>query len=239
VARRPGATSLVIGAPSQMPVNAATGASWGSLPGARAEARLVARLLGGSESLAGDAVTRTSVTRRLLRGGPVLHVATHAVANPNSFVNNGLVLQPSGNDSGFLSLADLRAQPLPFDLVVLSACASGEGLMLAGQSLHGLVSTALDAGARGVIATRWLLNDTAIVPHMVQFYEALQRGNDVVTAVNRVRRDAMRAGVSPAIWANLEYVGDPTLRVTFAPAPPWWSRMGQTMRMWLRAAGLE
>ncbi len=239
VARRPEATSLVIGAPSQMPVNVSTGVPWGDLPGARAEARVVARLLGQAESLAGDAATRDAVMRRVLRGGPVLHVATHAVANPNSLANNGLVLQSSSHDSGFFSLADVRAQPLPFDLVVLSACASGEGLMLAGQSLHGLVSTALDAGARGVIATRWTVNDTAIVPLMVHFYEALQRGDDVVTAVNHMRRDAMHAGISPAVWANIEYVGDPTLRVTLKPAQRWWSRVGRTVGAWLRAVGLK
>jgi tetratricopeptide (TPR) repeat protein len=239
VARRAGASSVVVGAPAQMPRNAATGMPWGALPGAALEARQVARLLGESEVLAGTKVTRDAVTQRFVRGGPVLHVATHAVATPASFVNNGLVLQPSPNDDGFLSLSELRAQPLPFDLVVLSACASGEGVMLAGQSLHGLVSTALDAGARGVIATRWALDDTAIVSHMVSLYKGLQRGEDVVTAVHRVRRDAMRAGVSPAIWANLEYVGDPTLRVTFTPLSPWWSRVGHTMRGWLRAVGLE
>jgi hypothetical protein len=239
VARRPGVPSVVIGAPAQMPRNAVTGIPWGTLPGANEEARRVARLVGYSERLSGDEVTYDAVTQRLVRGGPVLHVATHAVANPTSFVNNGLVLQPSGSNGGFLSLSELHAQPLPFDLVVLSACASGEGVLMAGQSLHGLVSTALDAGARGVVATRWALNDTAIVPHMVRLYEGLQRGEDVVTAVHRVRRDAKRAGVSPAIWANLEYVGDPTLRITLTPMPSWWSRAGHTMRGWLRAVGLQ
>lgn len=239
VARRAGASSVVIGAPAQMPLNAATGVPWGRLPGANAEARGVARLVGYSERLSGAAVTYDAVTQRLVRGGPILHVATHAVANPSSFVNNGLVLQPSANHEGFLSLSELKAQPLPFDLVVLSACASGEGVTMAGQSLHGLVSTALDAGARGVVATRWALNDTAIVPHMVKLYEAMQRGDDVVAAVHRVRRDAMRAGVSPAIWANLEYVGDPTLRITVTPMPSWWSQAGHTMRGWLRAVGLQ
>ncbi len=239
VARRAGASSVVIGAPSQMPLNAVTGAPWGSLPGANAEARRVARLVGYSERLSGSAVTYDAVTQRLARGGPILHVATHAVANPTSFVNNGLVLQPSANNEGFLSLSALNAQPLPFDLVVLSACASAEGVSMAGQSLHGLASTALDAGARGVVATRWALNDTAIVPYMVRLYEAMQGGDDVVAAVHRVRRDAMRAGASPAIWASLEYVGDPTLRIAVTPVPSWWSRAGYTVRGWLRAVGLQ
>ena len=74
---------------------------------------------------------------------------------------------------------------------------------------------------------------------MVRLYEALQRGDDVVPAVHRVQRDAMREGISPAIWANLNDVGDPTLPITVTPPRPWWSRLSHSKRGWLRAAGLK
>jgi CHAT domain-containing protein len=126
---------------------------------------------------------------------------------------------------------------LPFDLVVLSACASGEGLLVTGQALHGLVSTALDAGARGVLASRWRVDDAAIVPHMNAFYRALLDGDDVVSALHRVRMSAMRGGVSPALWANLEYFGDPTLRVSLerrTEARSMWARWSGALFGWLR-----
>jgi CHAT domain-containing protein len=149
-----------------------------------------------------------------------------------------LIVQPSADDGGLLSTTTLSTLPMPFDLVVLSACSSGEGLLLAGQALHGLVSTVLDAGARGVIATRWRLDDTAIVPHMQRLYTLLLEDGDVVTALHRTRVEAMRAGVSPAIWANLDYFGDPTLQVVLqARTTSAWSRFTGNVWGWIRSIG--
>jgi CHAT domain-containing protein/tetratricopeptide (TPR) repeat protein len=229
---------LIVGAPERLPVDATTGRPWAALPGARREARAIQSLLHGAALLDGRAVTHAALVHALSISGPVLHVATHAVADPTSFERNGLVVQPTADDDGLFDLSALAAQPLPFDLVVLSACSSGDGVLLTGQALHGLVSTALDAGARGVVATRWRVDDAAIVPYMVRLHERLLAGDDVVGALHTVRTEARRVGASPAIWANLEFVGDPTLQVTLtARRPSMWARLGGAMRGWLRALG--
>ena len=232
------AHSLLVGAPARMPIDPVTGVAWEPLPGARREVTRLAALLADVDVLAGPQVTRTALLPRLVRGGPLLHVATHAVADVGSFERNGLVVQPAGTDRGLLDVATLAAQPLGFDLVVLSACASADGVLFGGQALHGLVSAALDAGARGVVATRWRLDDAAIVPYMVRLHERLLAGDDVVSAVHHVRRAAIHEGASPAVWATLDYFGDPTLRVALAPrAPSLWERMGRTLRRWLWPGG--
>ena len=204
---------LIVGAPRTMP--RVTGATplWVALPGAREEAQRVAALLRGSELLDGRAATRDRFMRAITSGGRVLHVATHARADPQSYDGSGIALQPTDTHDGLVAVGELSTHALPFDLVVLSACASGEGLLVSGQALHGLVSTVLDAGSRGVVATRWRVDDAAMVPHVDAFYRALVTGDDVVSALHRVRLAAIRAGVSPAVWANLEYFGDPTLRI--------------------------
>ena len=228
--------SLVIGAPAHMPVNPRTGEPWEALPGAKREAHLVAAQLANAGLLEGAAATVEAVQARMERGGVVLHVATHAVADPESFEANGLVLEGARGADGLLSLGAISERPLPFDLVVLSACSSGDGAIIAGQSLHGLASSALDAGARGVVATRWRVDDAAIVQHMTRFYDLLRASGDAVAALHQMRIEAMRAGVSPAIWANVEYFGDPTLHVVLpAPTPSAWARMTGAVREWLRA----
>ena len=155
------------------------------------------------------------------------------MADPSSYDGSGIVVQATSSHDGLFDLGDLSAQPLPFDLVVFSACASGDGVMLSGQALHGLVSTALDAGARGVLATRWRVDDATIGPYMEAFYRAQIAGDDVVTALHRVRTAALRDGVSPSVWANLEYFGDPTLRVAFEARPASaWSRWSRAIQRW-------
>ncbi len=237
-ARGPSTQALIVGPPSRMPDMPGSDTAWHPLPGARDEARRIASMVQGSTLLDGSGANAAAFTSALTQGGTVVHIATHAIADAGSFANSGIALQPTATHNGVVDLVALRAQPLPFDLVVLSACSGGSGVLLAGQGLHGLASTVLDAGARGVIATRWRVDDRAIVPHMERLYAAMAGGDDVVTALHRVRTDAMRNGESPAIWANLEYYGDPTLRVTLAPRTPSpWSRMTQTVRQWLGLGG--
>jgi tetratricopeptide (TPR) repeat protein len=238
--RRNGTTddrALVIGAPANMPTMPRSTDRWGALPGARAEARSVAGMLRGGALMDGGDATRDRIVQRLSEGGQLLHIATHAVADPDSYEGSGIVVQSTATHDGLFDLSDFSAQALPFDLVVLSACASGDGVLLSGQALHGLVSTALDAGARGVLATRWRVEDAAIVPYMEAFYRAQIAGNDVVTALHMVRTDAMRNGASPAVWANLEYFGDPTLRVALHERPvSRWTRWTASVRRWFRRA---
>lgn len=229
---------LLVGAPRDMPLVSGTDRRWPALPGARAELQAISAQLDYTSRLDGRAATQEALAPRLAQGGALLHMATHAVADPTSFGRTGLIVQPSADDGGLLSTTTLSTLPLPFDLVVLSACSSGEGLLLVGQSLHGLVSTVLDAGARGVIATRWRLDDTAIVPHMQRLYDLLLEDGDVVTALHRTRVEAMQAGVSPAIWANLDYFGDPTLQVVLqARTKSAWSRFTGNVWGWLRSFG--
>ncbi len=236
---------LVVGAPRTMPQLApATGQlapatpQWAKLPGAREEARRTADLLRGSELVDGGWATRDGFLRAISGGGRVLHVATHAVADPESYEASGIALQSTNTHSGLLTVGELATHTLAFDLVVLSACASGEGLLVSGQALHGLVSTVLDAGSRGVVATRWRVDDAAMIPHIDAFYRALLAGDDVVAALHRVRNAAIRDGVSPAVWANLEYFGDPTLRIALHRRV--WPRSETITRwgFWLAPLGL-
>ena len=205
---------MLIGAPAIMPTTANGATPWSPLPGARRELRVISAMLAGREMLDGRDASAASFLRDMPRGGRVLHIASHAVSDPGSFDGSGIVLQSSAAHPGLVSVAELAARPMPFDLVVLSACASADGLMVSGQSLQGLASTALDAGARGVLATRWRVDDATIVPFVEAFYRALLEDGDVVAALHRTRRDAIARGVSPAVWANFEYAGDPTLQVT-------------------------
>lgn len=237
IARRSRGDMLLIGTPAPMPSMPGDSVAWPSLPGARREIRVVRDLIRNSTVLDGRRAVRATLSQRFAEGGRVLHVATHAAMNPESASGTGFVITPSAGDEepGLFDLPALAAQPLPFDLVVLSACSSGEGVLFSGQALHGLVTTALDGGARGVVATRWRLDDSAIVPYVELFYDELLRGNDVVTALHRVRRRALADGASPALWANLEYYGDPTLRVELERGEPSvWRRMADAVRQWLR-----
>lgn len=232
--------ALLVGAPAHMPTPADSGAPWGALPGARDELRRIASLVQHTQRLEGQDATADALRARLDAGGAVLHVATHVRADPGSFMHTALAVEPTATHDGLVTPGMFASRPLPFELVVLSACASADGVLFAGQGLHGFVSSALDAGARGVVATRWAVGDTAIVPWMQRLYTHLLTEKSALSALTMTQRDAIAAGASPAIWANLLYAGDPALEVQLtAREPSWLARVAARLRSWLGGAGRE
>ncbi len=218
---------LAIGAPNRLPDAEDGSVRWRPLPGARAELRAVLRQIDGSEMLSGSQATVQGFREAVRRGGPVLHLATHADAYDASLTESGLALEPTAAEDGVLRAPALAIMSLPFDLVVLSACESAEGMLVTGEGLQGLTSAVLEAGSRSVIATRWRLEDATAGTLISEIYEQVSRGSDAVSALASVRRASIARGDSPSVWANLEYVGDPTVVVRLtARRRPWWALLG-------------
>jgi tetratricopeptide (TPR) repeat protein len=236
VRRSERAGPLLIGAPQRMPRPAEAESAmreWAPLPGAREELRAIAARLDGARLFIGKDATAERLSAERQHGGPLLHLATHVTARSGSYLQTAVALQPTAAHDGLLRLPAFASAPLPFDLVVLSACASGDGVMQVGQGPHGLVSAALDAGARGVVATRWDVSDTAMTRFMLALYDTLAVQPNVAEAVTAVRRAFAARGESPSIWAAVEYYGDPNLRLDLPRRrPSAWSRFTTTLRRW-------
>jgi CHAT domain-containing protein len=62
---------------------------------------------------------------------------------------------------------------LPVDLVVLSACQTGLGKDVKGEGLIGLTRGFMYAGASGVVASLWKVDDEATAELMKHFYQGM------------------------------------------------------------------
>ncbi len=119
----------------------------GPLPFAGVEARRVARFGGeGSVVLAGAEASAVRVSELAPTGFRVLHFATHALVSQRSPSSSALALAsaPGTPGHGLLTARDIHRLPIASDLVVLSACQTARGRLLAGegvQSLRGRFST--------------------------------------------------------------------------------------------------
>ncbi len=160
----------------------------------------------------------------------VIHLATHALVDESSLARTSLALAPGGGEDGFLTPADLAALKLEADLVVLSACRTAGGVMVAGEGMQGLTSPLIEAGARAVVATQWRISDRGTVRLVDDFYAGLGRGLPVVAALRQAKLAAIRRGAPAGEWAAFTVVGDPLVRVPLRePAPRarlWWWSMG-------------
>lgn len=139
----------------------------------------------------------------------LLHLSTHAYADregnqaPRILTADGPVFLPD------IYGLDLRG----CDLVTLSACQTNVGQSARGEGVLSLNRAFTHAGARGVVATSWSVNDEATAALMKNFYAALAEGQSKPAALRTAQlaylTDPSRPGYArgPYAWAGLSYYG--------------------------------
>ena len=150
----------------------------------------------------------------------ILHVVTHGVLDDQQPELSGLVLSlVDGNAhpiDGFVSLADIYKLRAPVDLVVLSACHTALGQQLRGEGLIGLTRGFMYAGASGVVASLWRVDDRATAELMKYFYtNMLQRGMGPAAALRAAQNEirSQPKWSAPYYWAGFTFQGDYDLRI--------------------------
>src|SRR5690606_24030905 len=103
------------------------------------------------------------------------HIGTHGYSDPTARGMNGLVLAASPDDpaSGLLTPDDLTLYHFDNELVVISGCETGQGLLLEGEGIMSLARAFLASGAKAALASLWPVSDRASALFMGRFYRAL------------------------------------------------------------------
>jgi len=160
--------------------------------------------------------------RQAAASSRVLHLASHVLLHPTSSAFHAMVLSPSPGDDGVLFLHELLRHPLASDLVVLSGCNTAAGEVLPGEGLEGLQYAILAAGARGVVATRWLVEDRSMADLMDRFYGYLTAGLPLDRALQQARLAFLKGAPpelqSPFYWAAPAFFGAPRV-LPLTPRP--------------------
>jgi CHAT domain-containing protein len=145
----------------------------------------------------------------------ILHFATHGLVYPKRPENSGLVLSTVDRHgrpvNGFIGLRDVYSLRAPVDLVVLSACQTALGKDVRGEGLVGLTRGFMYAGASGVVASLWNVEDKATAELMKQFYANMLRkgmppGMALREAQNSIRQNPRWR--SPYYWAAFTLQGE-------------------------------
>ena len=182
-----------------------------ALPGARREARSIARMLGAhqQQTFEGAAASERAIKTTALTPFSILHFAAHARAD-SSFPERSAVFLAPGDDheDGWLQPDEIAALDLRGRLVVLSACDSAEGSLISGEGPLSLARAFFAGGASAVIATRWPLEDDDAAFFMERWYRALRTGQSAASALRQARREVREAGRSSEAWAGVVLLGD-------------------------------
>lgn len=214
------------------------------LPATRKEAQAVQAQLGPAQAAIFLGPQAQEEVLAQARGPRVLHLATHAFFLPaedtpgdasgkgpqkaeNPLLRSGFVLAGANRALGGDARAggvvtaekvmglDLRGT----ELVVLSACSTGEGEVRLGEGVYGLRRAFTQAGAQGLVMSMWPVPDQETQELMAAFYgnmaeagadrsEALRKAalRQLETARQRYKSD------SPLYWGAFVFLGDPGTR---------------------------
>lgn len=214
------------------------------LPATKDEAQAVQALLGTSQAELYTGQQAQEGVLTAAKSPRVLHLATHAFFLPqqdapprqgqqnagrkaeNPLLRSGLVLAGANRAlkgeqgaSGVVTAEKVLGLTLQgTELVVLSACSTGEGEVQLGEGVYGLQRAFSQAGAQSLVMSMWPVPDVETKELMVAFYGNLKAGQDRAQALRSAMLQEMRTAraryknASPLFWGAFVFLGDPGKR---------------------------
>lgn len=222
------ARSALIVADPQLPARSQLALPLQRLPGARDEGRSIASLLPRARRVVlEDAGATESGIRMAATQKSIVHFATHAVLRDDDPFASFLALAAPKDktDDGRLTAAEIYRWKLDADLVMLSACQSGNG-MVTGDGIATFARAFLYAGTSSLVVSLWDVADEPSNRLVPSFYRTWLGGATKASALRsaqlRLLRD-LRANVvevrtaagpvsipeHPVFWAGFALIGEP------------------------------
>ena len=200
-------TALVLGNPT-MPSVSSPGTpkqQLSALPGAEAEALAIAPLL-NTQAITGAQGTKAAIVQKMPQAS-IIHLATHGLLDDVRGLGSAIALAPSGSDDGLLTAEEIFDMKLQANLVVLSACNTGEG-RITGDGVIGLSRALISAGVPSVIVSLWAVPDAPTAELMQSFYQNLQNNPDKAQALRQAMLTTMKTHPQPRNWAAFTLIGE-------------------------------
>lgn len=187
------------------------------LLGTRTEAEAIIALVPDTErtQFFDFQASKASATNSNLAQYRIIHFATHGILNTVHPELSGIVMslvdEQGIPQNGFLRLRDIFNLRLPAELVVLSACQTGQGQEVKGEGIIGLTRGFMYAGATRVLVSLWKVDDQATAELMKRFYRGVLKERLTPAAALRqaqVEMSQIPQWSSPYYWAAFVLQGE-------------------------------
>jgi CHAT domain-containing protein/tetratricopeptide (TPR) repeat protein len=173
----------------------------GAAPEIAGEASRIQALLPDAQLFAGPEATAERL-RALGETARFVHIASHAMFRRDNPLFSSIQL-----GGGWMTLLDVYSLRLNCELMTLSGCATGMGLVLAGDEFVGLARGFLHAGAAALLASLWDINDEATACLMDHFYSGMRDGVGKAESLRRAMAATRIRYPHPFFWAPFVLVG--------------------------------
>jgi CHAT domain-containing protein len=181
------------------------------LPGAKQEAIAVAKTL-NTPALTGNQASKRAIVQQM-PNARIIHLATHGLLDDfkGLGVPGAIALAPDGTgqpNDGLLTADDILDLKLKADLVVLSACNTGQG-KFTGDGVIGLSRSFISAGVPSVLVSLWAVPDAPTASLMTEFYRNWQeRKLDKAEALRQAMLTTRQTHPNPRDWAAFTLIGE-------------------------------
>ena len=186
------------------------------LPFSKREVLEIGKLFARSERtiLVGDKASEEAVKKLPLVEYRLIHFACHGFLDERNPFRSALVLslKAQQEEDGYLQMREIYGLTMNADLVVLSACQTGNGPLERAEGPMWLARPFFYAGARSVLVSLWSINDKTTAIFMKEFYRNLVEGCDAGRALQLAKIRMLNSAWShPFYWASFILIGDPTV----------------------------
>jgi CHAT domain-containing protein len=164
--------------------------------------------IGSSSVFLSDEATE-SAFKKYSSSSSIIHLSTHSFLNdrqPVIFFSN----KDDSENDGLLELGEIINLQLNCDLVVLSSCNSGRGIIDKAEGVLGMTKAFLGAGAKSVVVSLWDVNDKYTSVLMSSFYKNLAAGMNKSAALRKAKLEVINTySPNPYFWAAFTLNGNP------------------------------
>ncbi|MDW3652376.1 MAG: CHAT domain-containing protein [Bacteroidia bacterium] len=152
-------------------------------------------------------------TKSVIDQYKILHFATHGYSQMERPMYSRIefTYQDSLEDGVFYA-HDLMNHKINADLVVLSACETGEGKVAKGEGIMSFAWAFRYAGAPSILMSLWKAESSVSQRIMLSFYSYLKEGKSKTEALRLAKQDYIQNPIAgrahPKYWANFILIGD-------------------------------
>jgi len=137
----------------------------------------------------------------------ILHFAVHGVYAPDSVQQGLITTEGKYIDPLVISGSQLESKPFVF----LNACQVGTGSQVLGD-YAGMAAAFIEAGASGVVAPLWSVNDTAAKETALEFYKQSLQHDTCPSEILRTQRAGFTKTQAQAEKIAYVYFGHPVMK---------------------------
>jgi CHAT domain-containing protein len=180
--------------------------SQSSIPAVKKEYEKIQAVMKG-DFFSDEKATLLAFNKQLEKAN-LLHISTHSFLQGKE---NMPVLQLADDKFFLFELYGKNFRP---QLVVLSACRTGQGMVASGEGIISLARGFTATGAAGIVAGLWDMNDETTAILMETFYKELSSGKNPATALQHAKlqwlqqQNGQQFQKLPYYWAGMVYSGD-------------------------------